>query len=158
MSRGSTAVVYYSWSGNTRHVAGLIQARTGGVLKALEPEVPYPSSYEATLSLAKAEIREGKLPALAPMDLAIHAYDFIFLGSPNWWGTIAPPVAAFLSQYDLAGKIIAPFITHGGGGAQRTLDEIRKRCPRAQVLPALVVYGRGTGEEVEAWISTIRAE
>ena len=25
-------------------------------------------------------------------------YDVIFIGSPNWWSTIAPPVASFLGK------------------------------------------------------------
>jgi len=40
------------------------------------------------------------------------SYDLIFLGYPNWWGTMPMPVFTFLEGYDLAKKTIAPFCTH----------------------------------------------
>ncbi|MFR7963851.1 MAG: flavodoxin family protein [Alphaproteobacteria bacterium] len=34
----------------------------------------------------------------------ITQYDVVFLGSPNWWGTITPQVSSFLETYRLNGK------------------------------------------------------
>lgn len=56
-------------------------------------------------------------------------YDIIFLGSPIWSGTIAPPVKTFLSGHDLSGKRIIPFVTHGGGGAGSSFTDM-KSWPR----------------------------
>ncbi len=43
-------------------------------------------------------------------------YDTLLVGTPNWFGTIAPPVQTFLKDSDLSGKRVAPFCTNGGGG------------------------------------------
>jgi len=82
----------------------------------------------------------------------------VFIGSPNWWGTIAPPITSFLSQYNLSGKTIAPFFTHGGGGLQRMLDDLKKLCPNAKILQPFVVYGGGRGnlkDRVYRWLVEI---
>ncbi|HEY8541015.1 MAG TPA: flavodoxin, partial [Pseudothermotoga sp.] len=104
-------VVYYSWSGNTQKIARLIQELTDGDIVELIPETPYPSSYNATLEQAKKEIQANYKPPLKTKIDNIEDYEIIFVGSPNWWGTMAPPAATFLSQYDLSGKKIAPFIS-----------------------------------------------
>ena len=70
-------------------------------------------------------------------------YDVIFIGSPNWWSTIAPPVASFLASYDLSGKTVIPFVTHGGGGMARCADEVRKLCPKSTVLKGGAFAGEG---------------
>lgn len=142
---GRILIVYYSWSGNTRRVAKAIHEIVGGDIVELEPEEPYPESYNATLERAKREIRSEYRPPLKTKIDGIEVYNVIFVGSPNWWGTIAPPVASFLSQYNLSGKTIAPFFTHGGGGLQRMLDDLKKLCPFSKILPAFTVYGSGGG-------------
>ena len=44
----------------------------------------------------------------------------MFVGSPNWWGTLAPPVRTWVTQNleALKGKKVCLFQTHGGGGMQ----------------------------------------
>jgi len=151
-------IVYYSWSGNTRKIAELIQELTDGDTVELIPETSYPSSYRETAARAKKEIKAGYRPPLKTRVEDIEAYELIFLGTPNWWGTVAPPVATFLSQYTLSGKKIAPFITHGGGGKQRVVEDIKRLCPDAVILKELVIYGsggEGLREEISRWIATI---
>lgn len=48
-------------------------------------------------------------------------YDVILWGYPNWWFSIPMPVATFLNQYNLQGKTIAPFCSHGGGRLEQTI-------------------------------------
>lgn len=61
-------------------------------------------------------------------------YDVVFLGSPNWWGTITPQVSSFLDTYDLSGKTVIPFITHGGGGVQKTIADMTRQCTGCRVV------------------------
>jgi flavodoxin len=107
---------------------------------------------------AKKEIRAGYKPALQSTLDHIESYNTIFVGSPNWWSTIAPPVATFLSEYDLSGKTIVPFCTHGGGGLGRVERDIAKLCPQSTVLSSFEIYGSGTGNaqaKVAAWLHKI---
>lgn len=135
-------IVYYTWGRNTHRMAEAIAAQTGGALAAIAPQKAYPASYNATVDQAKKEIREGYRPALESVP-DVSAYDVVFVGSPNWWSTIAPPVATFLEGVDLAGKTVVPFCTHGGGGQARLFGDISKLCPGADVRAGLALYGDG---------------
>ena len=151
-------VVYYSRSGNTRAVAEAIHAAVGGDIVELQPVTPYPEAYRATTDQAKQELASGYKPPLKHRIGHIEAYDVVFVGSPNWWGSVAGPVRTFLSEYDLAGKRIAPFITHEGSALGRSVADIKTFCPKAVVLDGLAVRGSRAASaqgEVAAWLRKI---
>ena len=56
---------------------------------------------------------------------------------------MAPPVATFLSEAKLDGKIIAPFCSHAGFGAANYFDDIAKAAPNAKVIPGVSLDRRG---------------
>lgn len=136
-------IAYYSWGGNTKYAAAQIQKETGGTLFEIKPVKAYPAEYRECTVQAKKEIREGFKPELAAKVDDIGKYDVIFIGSPNWWSSIAPPVASFLSSYDLSGKTVIPFVTHGGGGMARCADAVRQLCPKSTVLKGGAFAGDG---------------
>jgi flavodoxin len=116
---------------------------------------PYPDEYDAVTKQAKQEQDSGYKPALKTKVENIGSYDVIFVGSPNWWGTIAAPVKTFLLEYDLSGKTIVPFITHGGSGLGRSVTDISKLCPKSTILDGLEVWGRDAKtaqKDVSAWV------
>lgn len=126
-------IAYYSWSGNTKEVAEAIHEKIGGDLFRIETVQSYPEEYRATTAQAKKEINDGFRPELKDKVADIEQYDVIFLGSPNWWGTIAPAVSSFLTSYKLEGKQVIPFITHGGGGVQNTIKDLTAQCKGCNV-------------------------
>lgn len=120
-------VAYFSWSGNTRAFAEKIQRHTGGNLFEIQPKEPYPTTYQECLKRAKGECADGVRPELAATaDLG--QYDVIFVGSPTWYGVLAPPVLTFLSNPALKGKAVVLFCTHGGGGSEGCLHQAEKVC------------------------------
>jgi len=145
-------IAYYSHSGTTKRVAEEIHQAVGGDLFEIVEAVPYPREYSAVVKQAKNEIANGFKPALKNEIPDISGYDLILLGSPNWWSTIAPPVAAFLTQADFSGRTIAPFITHGGGGLNRTVSDMRKLSPDSIVLDGFDGNQRG---RLSAWLKTL---
>lgn len=154
-----TLIVYYSWSGNTRRVAEAIHEYVDGDMIEIEPEKPYPRSYHDVLEQARREIQSGYLPPLKMKVDNIDQYDVVFIGTPNWWGRLAPPVASFLSSHNLSDKTIAPFITHGGGGKGRILSDIKRLCPNSRILRELVIYEDGGGDLrrlVLGWLKEIK--
>jgi flavodoxin len=151
-------IVYFSRSGNTQKIADFIHQQVGGTLHQIQPEAPYPGSYDAVVEQAKVEIQAGYKPALRSTLDQIESYGTVFVGSPNWWDTITPPVATFLSEYDLSGKTIVPFCTHGGGGLGRIGQDIAKLCPQSTLLNSFEIYGSRTGNaqaQVSTWLSKI---
>ena len=136
-------VAFYSHSGNTEHIANMIAQLTEATLYKIDPMEKYPTDYNAVVSQAKKEIQAGYLPHLMNPLNDLKAFDIIFVGTPNWWSTIAPPVATFLTENKLAGKQVIPFCTHGGGGLSKIKKEIEKLCPNSKVLSSFDIYGSG---------------
>lgn len=105
--------------GSTEFIASVIGKATGGALYRIERSAPYPSSHEALTAEAKEERDRGARPAIqGPGDLS--EVDTVFLGYPIWWYDMPMPVYSFLEAYDLSGKTIIPFVTHGGSGLTGT--------------------------------------
>ena len=152
-------IAYYSHSGNTREMANQIRKATGGDLFEIQPAKPYPEDYQTVVDQAKEEINSNYRPELKTKVENINSYDVIFIGSPNWWSTIAPPVAQFLSEYDLSGKTIVPFITHGGGGVAGTVTDIKALCPNSKFLDALALSGssvKNSENKVTEWLRRLK--
>lgn len=154
----SVLVAYYSRTGNTREIADQIRARTGGELFELVPATPYPDDYDACVEQAKRELEAGIRPKLKSRISNLRAYDVIFIGYPNWWGTFPGPVLTFLTENDLSGKTLVPFCTHEGSGLGRSVRDIAKLCPRSTLLEGLAVRGsyvKDAQAEVAKWLSKI---
>ena len=152
-------VLFYSWSGNTRRIARVIAEKTGADLRELQPEVPYSQNYNAVLSQAKQEIQRKQYPALRPIDMDWSAYDVVYLGTPNWWSSIAPPVSSFLHEFMPTDKTIIPFCTHGGGGEGHIARDVRSYCIGCDVLPLLSIQedgGKRAEAQVEQWLKHIK--
>lgn len=153
---GKVLVAYFSWGGNTKFAAQRIQKETGGTLFEIKPVKAYPTEYKACTEQAKKEIKDGVRPELVGKVDDMKKYEVIFVGSPNWWSTIAPPVSTFLASYDFAGKTIIPFVTHGGGGMAHCEEAVRKLCPKAKVLKGGIFSGSGIRSSANAlnkWVS-----
>ncbi len=151
-------VAWYSWGGNTEAVARHIQELTGADVFVIEPEEPYSTDYRTCTEEAKSEINAGRSRTIKGRVPDLDRYDFVFLGTPNWWSTMAPPVLAFLAEHDLSGKTIAPFVTHGGGGESRCITDMKKNAPSALFLEGLVVSGNLAGSskgQVEKWLEAL---
>ena len=148
-------VAYFSHSGNTRAMARQIAEATGGDLFEIVPAAAYPAEYGAVVDQAKKEIGGGVRPALKGRLPDVGAYDVIFVGSPCWWSTVAPPVTTFLTDCDWAGKTVVPFMTHEGSGMGHSEADIRRLCPRSTVPDGLAVRGsvvRNSKDEVGRWV------
>ena len=88
-------ISYFSWGGNTRSIAQKIHAQTGGDIFEIKPVTPYPNDYnETAYGIAKEQKDKGIHPPINNIDAA--PYDVIFVGTPAWGYTMAPPVMTFL--------------------------------------------------------------
>ena len=152
-------VAYYSLrNGNTRTVAEQIRKNVGGDIFRIETVQTYPSEYRAVTDQAKKELEAGYRPKLKTAVAKFDEYDVIYLGSPNWWGTIAPAIFTFLESYNFAGKTIIPFITHEGSRMGKSESDIKKLAPKAIVLEGLPVRGGSVDKaepDVKNWLKKI---
>lgn len=152
-------IAYFSWSGNTKHIAEEIQNRVGGDMFRIETATPYPNDYnETAYGVAKKQHDENIFPELKSKG-DVSNYDVIFVGTPAWWYTMAPAVKTFLKESNFEGKTIVPFTTHGGGGGYHIPDDMAKLATGADVVKnQLVVYGKGnsgTSKEIDNWLNSL---
>ena len=157
MSTHDVLIAYYSWHGNTRRIAELIEREIGGTLFEIEPVQAYTTNYQAAVQQAKKEIQAGFRPELKAVP-EINSYPVIFLGTPIWWHTMAPPLAAFIDYCDWDGKTVVPFHTHGGGGVGSFEKDIARMCPNSTVTEGFGTYNSGgspTIAEIGAWLNSI---
>ena len=145
-------VVYYSYSGITRRLAEDIALITDGNLRELKPQKPYSFSYNTAVKEAREEIEKGYCPPLLQGAEAIENTDVIFIGSPNWLKTFAPPVLSFLRAVDLSGKTIIPFCTHGGGGFGRMIEDYKKECKNSIIKDGIALRGDYSFDELRKWL------
>jgi flavodoxin len=141
--------------GNTEVLAKMIQEITGGDLFHIEAVHAYPEDYKETTDVAKEELRTNDRPKLTGHLETLASYDVVFLGYPNWWGTMPMPVYTFLEEYDFSGKTIVPFCTHEGSGLGRSVSDIRKMCPKSPVREGLAIRGgevKNAKNDVSGWL------
>ena len=155
---GRPLIVFFSRTGRTRRLAAMIRERVGGDMAELKTVKPYPQDYDATVSQAKKEQQAGARPALATELPPLEGCGTVFLGYPNWWGTMPMALFTLLEKYDFSGKTVVPFCTHGGSRLGRSVDDIRKLCPKARMLQGFAAFGDSVeqaGKGVDAWLRGI---
>ena len=168
VAMGRVAVVYFSWSpnGNTRFAAETIARKADAKVFEIKPEKPYSSDYRACCAEAKPECYGKQLRPIRQVEgLDLSQFDVIFIGTPNWFGTMAPPVRTFLTENAsaLQGKALCLFQTNGGGGMQRCAQEFIELLPGHKILPAKDFTGsliRNSVSDLEQFVAdrvTIRA-
>ena len=142
--------------GNMQYLAEFVAEETGGDLFQIITEREYPVAYRDTTDLAKEEQNNDERPALSSHVEDMDQYDVIFLGYPNWWGTLPQAVMTFLEEYDFTGKTIVPFCSHGGSRLGRGPQDIAALCPGAELLDGLAVSGSavsGAQADVQEWLN-----
>jgi flavodoxin len=152
-------VAYFSHSGNTAALARQIRTATGADLFAIEPAIAYPTDYDTVVAQAKRELAAAHRPALQSTGPDLGAYDTIFVGSPNWWSTVAPPVMTFLMSRDFSAKTIIPFITHEGSGMGRSEQDVKRLCPGATIAEGRAFRGsrvNAAAAEIRDWAKALK--
>ena len=166
----STLIAYFSRSeenyflgdvisleeGNTEIIAKKIAMLTGGELFRIQPVVPYSSDYNICVEETKADKAKNARPEIANCITSIDEYDTIYIGYPNFWGSLPMCVFTFIEKFDFTGKTIRPFCTHEGSGFGNTIEELRTTCEGAKVEKGLEILGSSVGSHDEAvrnWIN-----
>ena len=141
--------------GNTEKAAKMIAEITGGDLFKIEQAQPYSEDYQACIAEAKRDMQAHARPAVLNLPDNLDQYDEIYLGYPNYWGTMPMAVYTFLEHYDLSGKTIHPFCTHEGSGLSGTESDIRRTARGAVLAKGLTIHGsriNAAGPAIEKWI------
>jgi flavodoxin len=152
-----TLVAFFSRSGNTGVVAGLIHRKLGADLFEIRPATPYPDDYLEQVRVATQERDRGFEPPLAARVSNVGRYDTLYLGFPIWGETAPAVIRSFLKSHDLASKTVIPFITHGGYGVGGSHTLLTSHAPRARVQRGFSMQAdqeRQTMNTVNSWLES----
>lgn len=148
-------IAYFSWGGNTQHVAEHIAALTGGTLFRIEPEKPYPTEYTPCTEVAKAEKEADARPAIKKKVEDWEQYDTIFIGCPVWWWTAPMIINTFTENYNFKGKTVIPFCTYASTYRDETLARIVELTPAAEHQKGFGAVSKNT-KGIEEWLRAIQ--
>lgn len=135
--------------GNTQYMAYVIHETAGADIFRIEPETPYPVDHETLVDLAADEQDENARPAIRDTIKNIDDYDTIYIGYPIWWSDMPMIMYTFFDEYDLSGKTVVPFGTHGGSGFAGTIQKISELEPNADVVDDNLTISRDDIQEAE---------
>ena len=103
------AIVYFSWSNNTRKLVEEINKTLNLDVYRVERLVPYSEDYNTCAYVeAKEEVDKKILPSIKEMNIDTSSYDEILLFFPIWWYTFPMPIATFVKEYlkDFKGRVL----------------------------------------------------
>lgn len=152
-------IVYYSYLGNTKSIADMIQKKIGSDILRIEPVVPYDNNYNKVVNQGQDEVERGYCPEIKSVDVDWNQYDTIILGTPVWWYTFAPAMHTFLKSHDWKGKTVYPFATNGGW-IGHTFKDIKNACQGADVKNGINIRFdnstlRTSMKDIENWINKL---
>ena len=136
-------IVYYTYRGNTKSIAEMIQKSTGADIARIETVVSYAGAYNSVVN-----------------HIDLSKYDEVILGTPVWWYTFAPAMHTFLKKNDLSGKTVYPFATNGGW-IGHTFKDFANACGTADVKQGMNIRFdesvlRTPKSEIQKWIDSIK--
>lgn len=141
--------------GNTEVAAGIIKELTGADIFKIQQLQPYSDDYNECISQAQKDQKRGARPGLQSYPDNLESYNVIYLGYPNYWGTMPMAVFTFLEHVNLRGKTIKPFCTHEGSGLGTSLKDIKRLCPDSTVKEGLAIRGASVSQAkpaIKNWI------
>ena len=159
-------VVYWSWSEthNTKVVAEMLQQKTGADIKVIEMVTPYPNDFGGAAQAGQRDLQQPKAPAIKDPGIDFSQYDPIYVGTPIWFSTFAPPVRTFLQSDGLKGRKVALFCTHGQGNPATFtfLRDAKAAAPEVDYFAEVFAF-KGTeaanaGPALDAWIQKVSAK
>lgn len=152
--------IKYLETGNTEIVAEMIRKLTNADMVKIETVKTYPEYYHEATNLAQYELKNNIYPEIIKNIDSIKKYDVIFIGYPNWWGTMPMPVFTFIDRFKFDDKLIIPFCTHEGSGFGNSINDLKKVCIGAKIEKGLSLIGnkvnkKETEEKVRTWIKDL---
>lgn len=144
--------------GNTKVIALKIQELLNCDIFEIQPLHDYPHDYHECTEIAKKELHNHERVKILNIVSHIEDYQNIYLGYPNWWGTMPMCVWTFLESYDMNDRHIYPFCTHEGSGLGHSIQDIKRLCPKSFVHNGFDIYGSQVNQsdtKIKEWLKEV---
>jgi flavodoxin len=152
-------VVYYSLDGHTRFIADMIAGETGSDVYELQPVGAKSRSGFAKYFWGGKSVMFNEKPKLQKPIPDITQYDLIFIGTPIWASSFAPPIRTFLSKAPLQLKKLMLFASSGSGDAKKCFDKMQAALDKCDIIGE-IDFKEPTAhdtepikKQVKAWLS-----
>ena len=154
-------VAYFSASGVTAKVAGMLADAVGADIHEIRPKFPYSKAdlnwmdkqSRSTIEMNNKTFR----PEIEHSDLKMEAYDVVFLGFPIWWYQAPTIINTFLESYDFSEKKVILFATSGGSKFGKTAEELKVSVPATcEVIEGKLLNGKQTIPSIRSWTETLK--
>lgn len=159
-----TLVVYYSFTGNSKGIAGYVKEKLNADIIELEPQTPFSDDYDAVVNdWQNNDIKRDV--EIKRVTTNLREYDKIVLITCVWWYGISPVMKKFLKEYDLSNKdVIVASINAGWVG--HSINDYESLLPNSNIKGKIdIVYGSEEDErhdlktsytEIDKWIESIK--
>lgn len=129
-----TVVVFYSLGGYTKYISEILAGELNADLLELKTITDYPpSGFKKYIWGGKTVILKRK-PDLINDKIDLSTYENILIGTPVWASNYAAPLGTFFKQYPIAGKNVAVFACHVGGGADKCFRKLRTQLKNNHII------------------------
>ena len=143
-----TLIVFYSKSGNSKVAVSII----GQYIKCDVCEITmieeYPRKSEEFVKIVREHLRNKTGPAINPLKIKLEEYKNLFVVTPNWGNTMAPPLRTFFNTNNIKDMNVYPIMSHGGNGVGHyveDLEEVTENC----IVSSPYVYEMKNLDETE---------
>lgn len=160
-AEGKTLVVYFSATGTTEKVAGMIAEATGGDLFELEPVNPYTDEDLNWRDTGSRVCREHDNESERTVELVSTKADgfqdatVVYVGYPIWWGIAAWPVNDFIKNNDFSGKTVIPFCTSSSSGLGDSGKLLEEMAGSGNWLDGERFSSSVSAEDIKEWINSL---
>lgn len=121
-----TLIVYYSKSGNSKVAVSIIQKYLDCDVCEITMVEEYPRKSEEFVEIVSEHLRNKTGPAINPLNIKLEEYKNLFVVTPNWGNTMAPPLRTFFNNNDIGNMNIYPIMSHGGNGIGHYVEDLKE--------------------------------
>lgn len=160
-AEGKTLVVYFSATGTTEKVAGMIAEATGGDLFELEPVDPYTDEdlnwrdTDSRVSREHDDESERTVELVSTTTDGFQDATVVYVGYPIWWGIAAWPVNEFIKNNDFSGKTVIPFCTSSSSGLGDSGKLLEEMAGSGNWLDGERFSSGVSAEDIKEWINSL---
>ena len=155
-----TAVIYYSYDGNSTLAAKIIKDALNADIFEIKTKDKKKRMGFARILWGGFQVITKKKPELEPLSIDINAYDLLIFGTPVWASSPTPAIFSFLSQTKITGKKIALFCCHAGGKGG-VFDKFKALLPGNNIVGEIDFRNAAKEEsaalkkKIEEWVKTL---
>lgn len=156
---GKILVAYFSYTGNTKLLAGYAAELLGADLAEIVPAQPYTAEdteYNNPDCRARTEYNDpASRPAISGTIGNMAQYDTVLIAHPIWYGDAPRIMDTFMEGYDFSGKTLTTFCTSAQSPLGPSAENLKKFAPASTWLESRRFEIGSSKEQVGEWLSSI---